>query len=94
MAGCCLCCWAMVTPGIGEALAQPKLIIVDTANDRSGNAAAPANVARNMDFIETTGIDGVALTLGCGLAARQHAMSDRADHPTDSPSAATWQASS
>jgi len=43
MAGVCLCCWAMVTPGIGEALAQPKLIIVDTANDRSGNAAAPAN---------------------------------------------------
>src|SRR6478672_2728411 len=48
MAGVCLCCWAMVTPGIGEALAQPKLIIVDTANDRSGNAAAPANVARQV----------------------------------------------
>lgn len=66
MAGVCLCCWAMVTPGIGEALAQPKLIIVDTANDRSGNAAAPANVARNMDFIETTGIDGVALNTNVG----------------------------
>ena len=66
MAGVCLCCWAMVTPGIGEALAQPKLIIVDTANDRSGNAAAPANVARNMAFIETTGIDGVALNTNVG----------------------------
>lgn len=50
----------------GEALARPQLIIVDTASDRSGDAASPANVARNMSFIESTGLDGVALNTDAG----------------------------
>ena len=60
--GVYLCCWVAIgLTWSGEALARPQLIIVNTASDRTGDAASPANVARNMSFIESTGIDGVAL---------------------------------
>ncbi|MFZ1429096.1 MAG: hypothetical protein WAS21_20265 [Geminicoccaceae bacterium] len=65
--GVCLCCWVAIgLTWSGEALARPQLIIVNTASDRTGDAASPANVARNMSFIESTGIDGVALNTDAG----------------------------
>lgn len=70
--GAGLCCWAAMTmPWIGQARAQAQLIIVDIASDRAGDAASPANVASNMSFIESTGLDGVALNTNAGWKLMQ-----------------------
>ncbi len=56
------------------AAAAPKLIIVDTASDRFGDSAAPANVARNMAFIASTGLDGVVLHTDVGWEVMLHGV--------------------
>lgn len=65
-AGACLVLASGLVAGLAYASSAPKLIVVDMASDDSGDAAAPENLARHMSFIETTGIDGVAVNTQAG----------------------------
>lgn len=65
MSGCFLLATAVGANGTLGANAT-QLIMLNMASNGFGDAAAPANLARNMEFIESIGIDGVVVRTQAG----------------------------
>lgn len=60
-------CLATMLAASGSTIAgAAKLIVLDMAGDEFGDAASPANVARNMAHIENVGFDGVVVRTQAG----------------------------
>ena len=65
-ASACILLAAMPAASSAPSSGAARLIVLDMASDASGDTASPANIARNMTYIENLGIDGVVVRTQAG----------------------------